>query len=87
MSGVLSTPLPLGPPLSQGRRGSHSLSATLGRVIALAVVTDCPPETGGTSEAEGVDGFRFPFLYLTQRSQRAQSFISLPYSTLALEWS
>jgi hypothetical protein len=24
-------------------------------VIALAVVTDCPPETGGTSEAEGVD--------------------------------
>ena len=24
-------------------------------MIALAVVNDCPPETGGTSEAEGVD--------------------------------
>ena len=27
--------------------------------MALAVVTDCPPETGGTSEAEGVDSFPF----------------------------
>ena len=27
----------------------------------MAVVTDCPPETGATSEAEGVDCFPFPF--------------------------
>ena len=26
-----------------------------------SVVTDCPPETGATSEAEGVDCFPFPF--------------------------
>ena len=25
----------------------------------MAVVTDCPPETGATSEAEGVDCFPF----------------------------
>ena len=32
--------------------------------MALAVVTDCPPETGGTSEAEGVDSFPFsPFRF------------------------
>ena len=27
----------------------------------MAVVTYCPPETGATSEAEGVDCFPFPF--------------------------
>ena len=44
-------PLPLRglPPVSGGRKW----------VMALAVVTDCPPETGGTSEAEGVDSFPF----------------------------
>ena len=40
-------------PLSQGEKVGESV---------ITVVTDCPPETGGTSEAEGVDGFRYPFV-------------------------
>ena len=39
--------------LSQGEKVGESV---------ITVVTDCPPETGGTSEAEGVDGFRYPFV-------------------------
>ena len=27
----------------------------------ITVVTDCPPKTGATSEAEGVDSIRFRF--------------------------
>ena len=38
------------PPSMGGRAGA-----------VLTVVTDCPPETGATSEAEGVDSFPFTF--------------------------
>ena len=42
-------------------------------VIALAVVTNCPPETGWTSEAEGVDGFPFSVHIVPLRSPVARS--------------
>ena len=41
-----------------------------------SVVTDCPPETGATSEAEGVD-YTFPFSVFTF------PFYSIPLNTSA----
>ena len=46
-------------------------------VIALAVVTNCPPETGWTSEAEGVDyTFSIPPLPLRPLSRVASDYSS-----------
>ena len=34
------------------------------RLVALTALAYCPPETGATSEAEGVDGYRLRLRFI-----------------------
>ena len=53
----------------------------------IAVVTDCPPETGGTrSEAtEGVDSFRYRF-FISRRGRKERK-VLFPFRIPRWRWS